>query len=217
MQTSTTSIPPLGAVYHHGYRHGQNLFAQIQIIQFLRFNLHAGVVPLDRKVAGLVFAIIISHHRLVINPELNVLAYSPDAITKPFAVFGQEFRCLSGRFARLPQPSGLAISVVANLGLVASREAIHVVRWRVGAKIEPAVGRRSLVGDAEHALRLKIGTGSVRVDMSHTAYAHQDAILDRPRCLAANRPTLEILAVEQRDPFRFYFTAGRAEGQGRAH
>lgn len=52
----------------------KNLLAQVPIIQFLCFDLHAGVVPLDRKVAGLVFSIITSHHRLVIDPELNVRA-----------------------------------------------------------------------------------------------------------------------------------------------
>src|ERR1039458_2842567 len=73
----------------------RNLLAQVPIVHFLGFDLHAGVVPLDRKVAGLVFSILISHHRLVIDPELNVRAYRSDAITQPFAVFGEQFRCFA--------------------------------------------------------------------------------------------------------------------------
>src|SRR5690242_7718990 len=74
-----------------------NLFAQIRIKQFLGFYLHARIVTLDRKVTRLVLGIIIRHHQLVIDPELNVLADCPDAIAKPFAVLGQQLGCLSRR------------------------------------------------------------------------------------------------------------------------
>ena len=96
----------------------ESLFAQIQIIQFLGFYLHAGIVTLNGKVTGFEFGIIIRHHQLVIDPKLNVLADGPDAITKPFAVLGEQFGGFSSRLAgchsRIPEMVKVAKSIKAH-------------------------------------------------------------------------------------------------------
>ena len=76
----------MGAVVkqNRACEHAENLFAQVQIIQFLCLDLHTGVVPLDGKVARL-------HRR---------------------HLFGEQFRCFSRRLARFPQPSGVAVALM---------------------------------------------------------------------------------------------------------
>ena len=154
------------------------LLTQIQIIQFPGFDLHAGIVTLDGKVAGFEFGIIIRHHQLVIDPKLNVLADRPNAVTEPFAVLGEQLGRFSGGLAGFPQPPGVGILAVANLGFVAPRKTIHIIGGRVGAKIQSAVGLGALLGDPKPALLLKILGRGVGVNVSHPADANQNAILD---------------------------------------
>ena len=123
------------------------LLAQIPIIQFPGFDLHAGIVTLDGKVTGFEFGIIVGHDQLVIDPKLNVLADGPDAVAKPLAVLGEEFGRFSGGLAGFPQPPGIGILAVTNLGFVAPWKTIHIVGRRIGAKIQPAVRLGALLGD----------------------------------------------------------------------
>ena len=54
-------------------------------------------MTLNGEMTRFVLTIVIGHHRLVIDPKLNMFAYGPDAVGKPLAVFGQQFGCLAGR------------------------------------------------------------------------------------------------------------------------
>src|SRR5512140_2563859 len=125
--------------------------------------------------AGLVFRVVEGHDRLVVDPELDVGSHGSDAIAKPFSVFGEQFGSFAGWLAWFPEPSRVAVAMITDLGFVAAREIIRVVRWRVSSEIEAAVGRGSFAGDAEHALGLEVGTRGVRIDVPHAANAHQDA------------------------------------------